>query len=391
MRHRFLSCLVLAFAAVAAQAQGCFVIEGSVGESPEGTEVLLFRDEGNIGRIVARDTLQAGKFRFEGETAGDGVDNMSLAAQCGGMGSMVLRLYVRPGSHVKITSDDMFVYTWNVESDVPEQIARQKFIAPVRDLWVAVQRNDWQEEAVKKQLKAKELAESDKSRLKATRDSLKKATKLLYDEIILKESKMMADMQIDDVWMLELLNNAYIAKHSEREDVKNSVKELYGKLPEKWRNTWQGREAVAVINPPAQFNKGDVVDDCELYDLAGNVHKLSDFRGKYILMDFWSYGCGACKMAIPELKEVAETFKDSVAVVSLSLDNDKMWREATDVYGVTVNNLNERKGRSGIAAKFGIYAIPLFVLVSPQGTFIEKWTGYAKGGLKERIEKQLKM
>ena len=73
------------------------------------------------------------------------------------------------------------------------------------------------------------------------------------------------------------------------------------------------------------------------------------------MMDFWSYGCGACKMAIPELKEVAEMYKDSVAVISMSLDNDKMWREATDVYGVTGNNLNERKGRSGLAAKFDIY------------------------------------
>lgn len=104
-------------------------------------------------------------------------------------------------------------------------------------------------------------------------------------------------------------------------------------------------------------------------------------------MDFWSYGCGACRMAIPELKEVAEMYKDSVAVISMSLDNDKMWREATAQYDVTGNNLNERKGRSGLAAKFDIYGIPLFVLLSPQGTFIEKWAGYGKGDLKERVAK----
>lgn len=385
--NKFILSFALALSPFVSQAQNVYVIEGNVGEAPEGTEILLFRDEGNLGTIVARDTLRAGKFRFEGETTGSGTDNMSLAAQYGGTGSMILRLYVRPGSHVRISSDDMFVYTWNVESDVPEQMERQKFIAPVRDLWIAVQRNNRQEDAVKAQLKAKGIAESDKSRLKVVRDSLKQATKRLHEEIILKESKMMAAMQVDDVWMLELLNNAYIAKHSEREDVKNSVRELYDKLPEMWRNTPMGKEAGAVIYPPAQFKVGEFVSDTDLYDLDGNVHRLADFRGKYILMDFWSYGCRGCVMAIPELKEIAETHKDSVAVVSLSLDNDKIWRKATEKYGVTGNNLNDRQGRSGIAAKFGIYGIPLFVLISPQGTFIEKWVGYTEGGLKERVEK----
>ena len=142
-----------------------------------------------------------------------------------------------------------------------------------------------------------------------------------------------------------------------------------------------------MIYPPAQFKVGEFVSDTDLYDLDGNVHRLADFRGKYILMDFWSYGCRGCVMAIPELKEIAETHKDSVAVVSLSLDNDKIWRKATEKYDVTGNNLSDRQGRSGIAAKFGIYGIPLFVLISPQGTFIEKWVGYTEGGLKERVKK----
>lgn len=387
MKLRFMPCLGLAFAALAAQAQGRYVIEGSVGEAPKGTVVLLFRDEGTMGMLIAKDTLRAGKFRFEGETIGNGTDNLSLATQYGDTGSMCLRVYVRPGSRVKITSDDMFVYTWNVESDVPEQLEAQKLIDPVRDLWREVQRIDYEEESVKAQLKAKGLAKDEKSRLKAQRDSLKKASRKLNEEIVLRESKAMADIQVSDQWMLNLLNNAYMAKLSEREDLKNCVKALYDQLPEKWRNTPYGREAGTVIYPPVQAKAGDVIEDCELYDLDGNVHHLSDFRGKYVLMDFWSYGCGACRMAIPELKEVAEMYKDSVAVISMSLDNDKMWREATDVYGVTGNNLNERKGRSGIAAKFGIYSIPLFVLLSPQGTFIEKWAGYGKGDLKERVAK----
>ena len=388
MKKFFLS-FVLAVASLAVQAQDYFVIEGQIKNAPKNAVVHLFRYEGMVLERLAKDTITNDSFSFREKTTGSGTEKLALVAENNGTGGMILNIWARPGSHVKVSSDNMFAYTWDVESDVPEQITRQKFLAPVRDLWIDAQRVDVQEDSIKARLKAKGLSDSEKSRLKATRDSLKKAKQNIQDEIILKESKTMAAMQVDDSWMLEFLNNAYMAKRSEREDVKNCVKELYDKLPEKWRNTPHGKEAGYVIYPPSQFKKGDIVDGFDLYDLNGNVHKFSDFRGKYILMDFWSYGCGACLMAIPELKEVAETYKDSIEVISMSIDNDKMWREATEKYGVTGNNLNDRKGRTGIAAKFGIYGIPLFVLISPQGTFIEKWQGYAKGGLKERVAKQL--
>ena len=388
MKKFFLS-FVLAVASLAVQAQDYFVIEGQIKNAPKNAVVHLIRYEGMVLERLAKDTITNDSFSFREKTTGSGTEKLALVAENNGTGGMILNIWACPGSRVKVSSDNMFAYTWDVESDIPEQITRQKFLAPVRDLWIDAQRIDVQEDSIKARLKAKGLSDSEKSRLKATRDSLKKAKQNIQDEIILKKSKTMAAMQVDDSWMLEFLNNAYMAKRSEREDVKNCVKELYDKLPEKWRNTPHGKEAGNVIYPPSQFKKGDIVDGFDLYDLNGNVHKFSDFRGKYILMDFWSYGCGACLMAIPELKEVAETYKDSIEVISMSIDNDKMWREATEKYGVTGNNLNDRKGRTGIAAKFGIYGIPLFVLISPQGTFIEKWQGYAKGGLKERVAKQL--
>ena len=50
---------------------------------------------------------------------------------------------------------------------------------------------------------------------------------------------------------------------------------------------------------------------------------LSDFEGRYLLLDFWSAGCGPCLMAFPEMRELQEMWKDRLVVVSISSDSEK--------------------------------------------------------------------
>lgn len=68
--------------------------------------------------------------------------------------------------------------------------------------------------------------------------------------------------------------------------------------------------------------------DADLYDLAGNIHHLADYKGKYLLIDFWSRGCGPCMMALPEMREIFETQKDKVTVISLSTDTEKAGKKS---------------------------------------------------------------
>ena len=51
--------------------------------------------------------------------------------------------------------------------------------------------------------------------------------------------------------------------------------------------------------------------DTDLYDLQGNIHHLADYKGKYLLVDFWSRGCGPLyEWLLPEMKEISATWKD---------------------------------------------------------------------------------
>lgn len=67
--------------------------------------------------------------------------------------------------------------------------------------------------------------------------------------------------------------------------------------------------------------------DGDLYDLDGNVRHLTEFKGKYILLDFWSQGCGPCVQSLSEMEEITEMYKGRMEVVSISQDPKDAWKK----------------------------------------------------------------
>ena len=117
--------------------------------------------------------------------------------------------------------------------------------------------------------------------------------------------------------------------------------------------------------------------DFELKDIKGNIHHLSDYKGKYIILDFWSRYCGPCLDAFPLLKEIAEKYKEKVVVISLSVDPEAVWKE-TEVKESADNwlQLSDGLGMSGIAAHYGVHALPSFIYISPESTVLKAGQGY---------------
>lgn len=167
------------------------------------------------------------------------------------------------------------------------------------------------------------------------------------------------------------------------------VKELYAGMTDKQKASVEGQNVAVNLFPPDVVKEGDAMVDADLYDLEGKIHHLADFKGRHILLDFWSSGCGPCIMSFPELKEIHEQYADRLAVVSLNSDSEKTWKAASVRHPITWHNLNDLKQMAGLYARLGINGIPHYVLVSPEGKIVKMWSGYGPGSLKLKMRRWL--
>lgn len=85
--------------------------------------------------------------------------------------------------------------------------------------------------------------------------------------------------------------------------------------------------------------------------------------------------------SLPELKEIAEAFKDNLTIVSISSDPETAWKRASRKNSLTGHNWNDLQGSNGIFARLGIEGSPTYLLLSPDGKLIGKETGYKDGFL----------
>jgi peroxiredoxin len=112
-------------------------------------------------------------------------------------------------------------------------------------------------------------------------------------------------------------------------------------------------------------------------DNFGKLINLSDYKGKYILLDFWASWCGACRAENPNLLVAYNRYKDKgFLVVSVSIDEakDKLaWLKAIEDDKMPWTQLADLKGNQNEPYQlYGITTIPANVLISPEGIVIAR-------------------
>jgi peroxiredoxin len=102
---------------------------------------------------------------------------------------------------------------------------------------------------------------------------------------------------------------------------------------------------------------------------------LEDFRGKYVLLNFWASWCVPCRKESPNLVKLYEKYKSrNFEIISVSIDEDKnAWQNASKEDGVNWTNLLDAKGKTDeIGIKYGVQAVPDNFLINPKGIIIGK-------------------
>ena len=116
--------------------------------------------------------------------------------------------------------------------------------------------------------------------------------------------------------------------------------------------------------------------DIAMKDADGNTHRLSDLRGKVVLVDFWASWCGPCRKENPNVVKIYNKYHDQgLEIYSVSLDKTRdAWLKAIKDDGlVWTHHVSDLSGWTSSGGKnYGIMSIPATVLIDREGKIIAR-------------------
>jgi peroxiredoxin len=148
---------------------------------------------------------------------------------------------------------------------------------------------------------------------------------------------------------------------------------LYGRLSPMDQQTPSGKELKTKIEAMQNIAVGKMAPVFRQTDTAGVVVSLADFRGKYVLLDFWASWCVPCRAQNPKLAELFHRYKDKgFTILGVSLDEDKeKWQEAIKKDGLPWSHISDLKGWGNLAARlYDVQSVPQNYLIDPSGIII---------------------
>ena len=398
MKRKIITSL-FALCAIASQAQNTknsssapldsIIIEGVVTYMPDGARLNYLQEGVNA---MQETIVKDGKFRIA--ISQKEKESVLHLIQFGPS----LDIYTEIGKKIKVIGDDAHTVTyWHVESDNFNQKENNAY-----NLFIQEKLPEFYEADNKSRLAQSKLTEKSMSgtltpedqekvipELRALIQKVDALRKEKYNAAILDfmKDRPFSKRMIDELWGIS------ISDHTP--SIVEKAREIFKKIPQEAMNEPQVVETKAKLNAD-RVQVGEQMKDFTLFDREGNKHQLSEFKGKYTILEFTERGCGGCIFIKPFLEEFYKRNKDKAEIIAIYYDTKENWIKEGQERKVSYHEWSDNTRSAEPVAAYDIKAYPTFVIIDPNGKILDIKTG-GSGLLKAleyipdaEVEKKLK-
>ena len=167
----------------------------------------------------------------------------------------------------------------------------------------------------------------------------------------------------------------------------DSLVMYYNNMNSQLQQSYYGKSLAREIERLKSGAPGAIAKNFTTNDINGNKLSLADFKGKYVLLDFWASWCIPCRQSNPHLKELYAKYHDKgFDIIGVSDDDTKPddWKKAVAKDGINIWHhvlrgldwdkiKNDELNDNDISEKFGIHSLPTKILIDKDGVIIGRY------------------
>ena len=377
MKRKIITSL-FALCAIASQAQNTknsrsapldsVIIEGVVTYMPDGARLNYLQEGVNA---MQETIVKDGKFRIA--ISQKEKESVLHLIQFGPS----LDIYTEIGKKIKVIGDDAHTVTyWHVESDNFNQKENNAYNLLIQEKLPEFYEADNKSRLAQSKLTEKSmsgtLTQEDQEKvipeLRALIQKVDALRKEKYNAAILDfmKDRPFSKRMIDELWGIS------ISDHTP--SIVEKAREIFKNIPQEAMNEPQVVETKAKLNAD-RVQVGEQMKDFTLFDREGSKHQLSDFKGKYTILEFTFVGCGGCVFIKPFLEEFYKRNKDKAEIIAIYYDTKENWIKEGQERKVSYHEWSDNTRSAEPVAAYDIKAYPTFVIIDPNGKILDIKTG----------------